>query len=299
MNKDYLRKILIRSSDLLESGVKKLRGAANRLSPQKSLTLADCERQNWANVRTAFVLSTGRSGTLLLNHLFLLSAEVEAHHQPRPELIRASRRAYEEIREHPEIFRETLKSSREELVLAAAQRDKLFLETNNRITFFAPVIPDVFPNSLFIHLVRHPGDFVRSGIRRKWYSGQHDYDLGRIVPVRGEMKDRWPSLSVIEKIGWLWNETNQFIEDFRQTVPAERFLFIKAEELFAEPEVTHRIFDFLQISGYNRKAVEKIIRTPVNVQKKGRFAKFEDWPEEDKQKLKLVTPLAERYGYFW
>ena len=292
-----LRLFLLKISDILEQTVKKIRGAADKVQQTKSITFLECEKQNWENVRPCFVLSTGRSGTLLLNSLLTLSTQAYPVHQPRPELIRVSKRAYEEISISPEIFKEVFKSAREEVVFEVAQRDRVFIETNNRITFFAPVIPEVFPSAIFIHLVRHPADFVRSGIRRNWYSGKHDHDIGRIVPTDPAVKQKWQLWSSIEKIGWLWNETNQFIEDFTGNIASTNVLFVKAERLFADPKIAHRIYEFLHLTDFNMRAIQKQIQKPLNVQKKGSFPKYSAWTENDKQKLREVTPLSLRYGY--
>jgi hypothetical protein len=291
------RRLLLRVSDSLETSIKYMREASRRLQPEIDLTLAQCERLNWENVHPCFILSTGRCGTLLLNRLLLLSPHALAEHRPEPELIRVSRRAYEEIDQHPEIFEETFKTTREGVVLKAALRNQMYIETNNRITFFAPIIRSVFPNAVFIHLVRHPGDVVRSGIRRNWYSGKHDHDIGRIVPVRGKFKDRWVELTSIEKIGWLWNETNRFIEDFKANIPGENMLFVKAEDLFSDPKVTESIYTFLRIDGFKPSAVRKVLKKRMNVQRKGKFPEYDDWDEEDKARLKETAPLADTYGY--
>ena len=294
---ESVSKFLIGFSGFLDFAAKKLSGAAFRLSPEMAISQADCEDQNWKNVRPCFVLSTGRSGTLLLNNLLQSAKNVFPIHQPSPELTRPSKLAYENISTHAEIFREIFKSAREEYLLQAARRQKVFIETNNRITFFAPIIKDVFPNSVFIHLVRHPGDFVRSGIRRKWYSGEHDHDFGRIIPTSGEMKKLWQELSLIEKIGWLWNETNQFIENFKKKHSSDDILFVRSEELFMNPRTTEKIFPFLRLEGFNNKTVAKMITKPRNPQRKGQFPKYEDWSDQDKKRLQRVTPLAEKYGY--
>jgi hypothetical protein len=186
--KYILRRTLINATHRLESLAKQLRGAADKVLPEKRLFLGDCEAQNWENIRPCFVLSTGRCGTLLLNNILTLSPDANALHVPQPEMHRPSRRAYEQVTQQPEIFREVFKSAREEYLLAAARQDKVYIETNNQVTFFAPIICDVFPRTVFIHLVRHPGSFVRSGIRRKWYTGNNPYDVGRIVPQEDELK---------------------------------------------------------------------------------------------------------------
>ena len=295
--KNFLRKSLIDTAHLLEVFAKQLRGAADKVIPEKRLFLLDCEAQNWENVRPCFVLSTGRSGTLLLNNVLAFSPNASPLHEPVPELYRPSRLAYEKISHSPKIFREVFKSAREEYILKAARQDKVYIETNNQCTFFAPVIRDIFPNAIFIHLVRHPGSFVRSGIRRKWYTGEHSHDIGRIVPLNGELKENWETLSLIEKNAWLWNETNKFIEDFKKDLPPESCLYVKAEQLFKDIKITEKIYNFIGLEEFNRKKVAKAIRKPANVQKKGDFPPYKNWPQADKERLKKMAPLAARYNY--
>ena len=295
--KHFVRNILMDAAHQLERGAKQLRGAADKVIPEKRLFLMDMERQGWKNVRPCFVLSTGRCGTLLLNNLLQLSPDADPNHEPKPELFRPSRRAYEDIDHTPEIFREVFKSAREEYLLKAARQEKVYIETNNQCTFFAPIIRDIFPRAVFIHLVRHPGSFVRSGIRRKWYTGEHSHDIGRIVPVAGPARDRWGDWSLIEKIGWLWNETNQFIENFLATLPADSHLFIKAEELFSDVAISEALFSFLQIDGFHQKTVQRIIDKPVNTQRKGGFAAYLNWHDKDKKKLLSVVSMSSSYNY--
>ena len=295
--KTWLWQTLMRMADRCEKSSDYFKGAANRLVPERALTLVDCEAQGWQNVRPCFVLSTGRSGTMFLNQLLMLSPRIMAHHHPRPELIRASKRAFEEIAVKPEIFQETFKSAREELIYKAAFRNQVYVETNNRITFFAPIIRDCFANAVFIHLVRHPGDFVRSGIRRHWYSGKSSHDPGRIVPLSGELQKKWQDLPLITKIGWLWNETNQFIQEFKNQVPEPDFLFIQAEELFQDYHLAEKIFSFLHVPTPHSKKIKEIMQKPVNVQKKGKYSHYNEWPDQHKVDLRNICPLARVYGY--
>ncbi|HHS12837.1 MAG TPA: hypothetical protein ENN03_03595 [bacterium] len=293
----YIRKKLMNTAQRLEKTATLFRGAADRIAPEKRITLLDLERDSWRSVRPCFVLSTGRSGTLLLNKLLELSPDAYPVHEPVPELIRPSKRAYEEIDRHSEIFLEVLKGAREELLFRAARNDKIYIETNNRITFFAPVIPGAFPNAVYIHLVRHPGDFVRSGLRRNWYTESHPHDVGRIVPVRKDLLKKWAGFTQLEKIAWLWNETHHFIEAFKKTVDPSSVLFVKAEDLFRDTMTTRRIYKFVHISGYYEPTVKKILRRRFNAQRKGRAAPYREWDEKEKTALKNMALLAEKYDY--
>ncbi|MEL6820596.1 MAG: sulfotransferase [Calditrichota bacterium] len=296
MNRQFLRQLLLSSSGRFLRWSKQLHGAADKMVPQSKLFLSDCIEAEWKNVFPCFVLSTGRSGTLLLTRILELADNAAPLHEPRPELFRASKRAYEEIHQQPDLFKEVLLSAREEYLLAAARRKQRYIETNNQISFFAPIIPQLFPNAVFIHLVRHPADFVRSGMRRNWYTGEHSHDIGRITPISGDLVSEWTSLSRVEKIAWLWNETNEFIETLVKEWP-ERFLQVRAETLFASTEESKRIFDFMELNGYNRHAVDRILQKPANPQRKGNFPKYNQWTDEDKAGLRRFATLAENYDY--
>jgi len=289
-------KLLYEVADLFEYLSKKCVGLAQKLTIKENASAQFCSL-NWEKLTSCYVLSTGRCGTKLLNQILLISHNSYPVHKPIPELISSSKRAYETLSHNPEIYEETFRASREDYLLHAAVRDKIYIETNNKITFFAPVIKDILPNSIFIHLVRHPGDFVRSGIRRKWYSDNHDYDYGRIHPITNPVNERWDHFNQIEKIGWLWNETNQYIENFKKELPAKRIIFVKAEDLFDNIEVSREIYKFIGLNDFNEKVISKLIKKPVNAQSKGIFPKYRDWDESAKAQLRAVAKLATKYNY--
>ncbi len=244
-----------------------------------------------------FVLSTGRCGTKLLCSLLNLSRKVICEHQPMPELVYFSRLAYESSHKDSDKFELAADVARYQLIQRGFVRDLLYVETNNRITFFAPFLAKLFKKSKFLHLVRHPGDFVRSGIRRRWYTGKSPHDCGRIVPKDGSFHG-WDKMEQIEKISWLWNETNQFVEDFSSSLGnPDRFLFVKSEDLFSIQETALKIFEYLQVEPPPRKKISKAIEHPVNVQKEGNFPKYDQWDSEQKEQLKEYAVLSSKYGY--
>lgn len=245
--------------------------------------------------RCCFVLSTGRCGTKLLTNLLGLSSKVECEHTPLPELTYFSKLAYERGLEHKNKFQLGIDMARYELIRNTFLKNQLYVETNNRITFFAPFLAKVFKKSKFIHLVRHPANFVRSGIRRNWYSGKNSHDAGRIVSC-GTLN--WNQMTKIEKIAWLWNETNQFIEDFKTNIgDVNRVMFVKAEDLFFKTETSLRIFEFLKVEPPLEKKISKVIKNPMNVQKEGKFPEYNKWNPEQKVQLRRYTRLFSKYGY--
>ena len=240
-----------------------------------------------------FVLSTGRCGTKLLTKLFETSVNWPVHHEPNPRMIYASRYAYENIDNGIEIRKSSILSGRYELLRDAYLKGKRYIETNNQLSFFADAILELMPMARFIHLIRHPGDFVRSGIRRNYYIG-HDYDDGRIYLKDNQL---WDSYSQIQKVGWLWNETNAIIEQWKETTIGNNVITVKSEHLFTDPSVFRSICDFVDIPSPADNKIKQVIERPVNVQTKGNFPKYDKWRSEQKKELYLIAPLGKIYGY--
>jgi hypothetical protein len=289
---------MISTADMLESFAKRLKRRAERPSIVRRTTLAELEATGWRGVEPVFVLSTGRTGTALLSELLQLAGGVDVYHAPRPELVRVSRRAYEQIGSDLDLFVEVLKTSREELVLQSVRHGRVYVETNNRVTFLAPAAAVAFPEARFIHLTRDPTSFVRSGMRRNWYSGTHHHDVGRIVPVGADpAAAAWEGWSRPAKIAWLWNETNRFIVDFFATIPAERHLFARAEDLFTDVDTARSLVEFCGARPPDDAVIAARIQAPVNVQRTGEFPSSDAWTDSERATIREITTLAGRFGY--
>lgn len=245
-------------------------------------------------VSPCFVLSTGRCGTLWLTELLRPSRQALVNHSEYPELIRHSRLAYEQYEQTPRVFCEIIRATRDELIIEAYKREQVYVETNNRITFFAHAIKQVYPKARFIHLVRHPGDFVRSGWNRKWYDG-HPHDVGRIVKLGPS--DAWQAMSDIEKIAWLWNETNRYVEDFLSGLPQDSYVQVKAEDMFSDPCISTTLCEFIALSDIAPKSIARMLRQRVNEQRHWAIGPYEAWPDASKQQVRGQATLASGYGY--
>ncbi|UTW61759.1 sulfotransferase [bacterium SCSIO 12741] len=237
-----------------------------------------------------FVLSTGRCGTKLLSKMFTMSEEVEDHHATLPEMYYFDRYAYENHKSaHGELMK-MIDAARYELIRKSILVDKTYIETNNRITFFAYQLAELFPQAKFIHLIRNPISFVKSGVGRNWYEGDNYNNEGRIVPVgREEEFAKWP---IEEKVAWLWNETNQFIHDFKSTLPQERVLTVVAEDLFKKPEVTRSIYDFIGVPSLSDAVISKTISKPVN---KGKKSASPSLSEDQKKRVMEIAKINQEY----
>ncbi len=224
-------------------------------------------------------------------------------HQPVPSLAMQSKVVYDillknrwQISDNEEtLMKEMFWSAREDYLRYTYKTGKRYVETNNYITFFAPVLKEVFPDALFIHLVRHPGEFVRSGINRSYYSRSQADDCKRIEPVSGSYVRRWEFMTQIEKTAWLWMETNRFIKDFLETMPADQY----------------RVFDFNQLSGPNidqilsfigskvpHGKVENLIPRKINAQQSLQMKSYDSWDEKERGSVaEIAGDLASDLGY--
>jgi len=248
------------------------------------------------NYSPIFILSTGRCGTEYISKILALSEQVDVYHSPHPELIIASKFAYENIDTKHDIIKSIVESARIELIMESYSRNRFFIETNNKITFFAYALADIFPNSKFIHLVRHPGSFVRSGIRRNWYKNSDKQDLGRIIPH--DEKIDFNRFNDIQKISWLWEETNLFIENFKTKIDDDnRVLTIRAEDLFGNRTTINSIYDFIGCEYPKNKKIDPVLNKKINVQKNEDFPKYSDWSKNDKEFLINICSSAEKYDY--
>ena len=244
-----------------------------------------------------FVISTGRCGTTLLTRVFEEFPSVLVYQAQQPELIEICRGAHAEGLDNFEAYKLVVSAARFELVAEAELRGRRYVETNNRTTFFAPHLAELFPKARFVHLIRHPGDFVRSAIRRGYYEG-HFLDMGRITPIRGEAAQLWPSMNQFERCSWLWNETNQYIESFKAGRGKGRVLTIFAEDLFSQTRTTAEILEFLELPSLSESLISKWIRDPVNAQTGGRqLNRFQSWDAARIRDVERWAPLAAEYGY--
>ena len=231
--------------------------------------LDDLYREVREQARPVFVLSTGRAGTKLLTRLLESSKELMPVHEPAPELAYHSALAYREPT-GSEALKMAIDLARYEYIRDAYLVNQRYVETNNRISFFAYYLAELYPQARFIHLVRHPEDFIRSGVARNWYRGQSIYDEGRIRD-EARFKDWRPE----QRVAWLWSATNNFILRFAGRYPQRSFQ-LKSETLFAgRQEELNALWQFL---GLDDITTERVRSVTGRVENKGQGVKAAlDW----------------------
>lgn len=243
-----------------------------------------------------FFLSTGRAGTKWFSEIIKADKSVKVLHNPAPNLAIQNVTAYNFLaNQNPsdhekQLLKELFLAARENHLRYSVKTSRRLIETNNSITFFTPVLYELFPEAKFVHLVRHPIDFIISGMKRNYYTDSAQ-DLRR-----PEKKDeKWQAMSRIEKIAWLWNETNEFIETQKQIIGNDQCFTLSFSDF--DVSNTSKLLQFIDVK-ISVSRIKKRIGSPVNTQKKGNAPHFEQWSEDEKLSvIKICGNLAAKYGF--
>lgn len=252
-----------------------------------------------------FVLTTGRTGSRLLVELLNLCKGISAFHEPSPTLQYFSNFAYHHQERH-ELLTKMLDAARMELVLQTLIRHQIYVEANQCLTFFAPAITGLFRQARFIHLVRHPGDFVRSAWRKGWHRNDSIWESGRVRP---KDETTWNAMNEIAKLAWVWTATNEFIENFKTSIAKERCFLMRMEDLVTDKTALEELAAFCGGGFPDREAALALRQRPVNplyiganeppnMRKRADFPRYRDWSTRQRQSLHShVSELAKQYGY--
>jgi hypothetical protein len=254
-------------------------------------------------LQPVFVLSTGRCGTKTLAALADLLPDADSHHEPDPKLLETSYLYWMQLCSDPPdgFWQGLLAESRDELIQQAVRKDKVYFETSNRLALLCHLLAARYPKAKFIHLVRHPCDFVRSGMRRDYYN-DHPWDFVRITPRPDDpAAAEWDSGSQLEKCAWLWTANNAHTDDFLQSLPDDRKLFMRSEDIFNNVgDCVQTVLSFITDGKNlpNAGKIEKVLGMKLNLQTYGNFPKSGDWlPEEKKILQHHCGVLMKKYGY--
>ena len=252
-----------------------------------------------------FILSTGRCGSRFVHQLLSKSERAKSYHEAFPNLMYFSNYAYHN-QEKRELLKMMIQASRMEFILAAYNENKIYMESNQCLSFFTPFLNDLFPKCKFIHLLRHPGDFVQSSIKKGWHLNDSIWESGRLKMQAPE----WADFSQVQKLAWLWARTNKYLSEELSQMPPPRVLTLKTEDMFSNIEIVKKIYSFGDVPvPVSDRALKDLMNTPVNellihpdepanMKKISNFPSYSEWSEEMKNELRqFVSPLGEKYGY--
>ena len=252
----------------------------------------------WQQTRCLFGLSTGRTGTTTLERALNLSPEVVAFHEPQPKHGYPYNDAYQDLATNRARARQRFVALRAGAIGSVGRRGRVYAETNN-MQYIAPVVAGLLPRAVFLFFHRHPGEYVRSGMRRRWYDG-HAWDRYRLVPRPDEAAaGEWDRWSPFEKICWFWAASNREFADAVEAIGPDRTLTCSFDDLVeSRGRVLGPAFDLLQIDRPSEQRLATVYERPHNAQATGQFPEYADWSPEQKARLRAIAgETMDRLGY--
>jgi len=201
--------------------------------------------------RIAFILGTGRSGTVSITNILNQHPDCKAFHEDIRQLIRLStdlaygKDATKTSNELNLIFETKIWNSAEK---------QLIVHSDQRLWNLVPFLSTFFPNSIFIHLERDATSCIKSMVLRDWYQSNEYPDCSKLdwakYRLRGDMipeglsTDHWSKMSNVEKCTWYFSYVNKNISKNLEDLSDSRKLYIKLDEL---DERLSEILDFLDL----------------------------------------------------
>jgi hypothetical protein len=213
-----------------------------------------------------FIVSSGRSGTAMLVKALRAAKGVTIEHEYMVHLVQplAVRRYHGLI--DGKVAQDVLTSTHGAAAIYA--QTPLWGDSSNKLSWLIPDLAHLFPEARFVHLVRD-GRKVSSSYFHKLVDECYDErstevmaahlaDPKHVPPPPPEKKYWWPQarrgerfaaefagFDQFERIAWHWAEINRVILKDLRSVSEEKKLFVRLEELHADPGAVRRLFSFL------------------------------------------------------
>jgi hypothetical protein len=221
-----------------------------------------------------FILGVGRSGTTLLSKL-LQNDGMIVRHEP-PEMVRGDRNAYVERFQRRKYNPDYFKGERKKFINRQLKK-KTYIEINGYLRLHIPILKEVFPDAIFIQIVRDPKAVIRSMMSKK--------------------KSILPSLQrsckkiLFQMCCNIWAEENKEVRLLSDG-------FIRLEDILTDfDEYKKKLLKPLGIK-QGKRQWEKIVSHKVNATKKFTFPKYEMWTKKNKRFFQMACKEeANRYGY--
>ena len=244
-----------------------------------------------------FTISTGRTGTDTLAALVGLSPIFVSLHEPDPQLLEHRAAAYRDRHRLSHLRRLRIQMLRAPRQVKAAVKGRHYFESSPRMTHFATeLLTSLDERAVFLY--RDAPEFVRSGMRRGWYSGQHWADESRIVPRQDDtVAEEWHSMDQFAKLCWHWAQVNSWGLECLHRFPKKVFPLASSDLFSGNGQELARLFAFLGVETPSETAIKGVLDRKMNKQTTGDFPPCSDWTDREHAELnrycgKVASRLA-------
>lgn len=261
-----------------------------------------------------FILSSGRSGTQMVDKLLKIIPEYESHHEFLCTHVQPlAARYFMGLISRDEV----LKALREVYVPAVHYSSaKFFADSSNKLSWLIDPLFELFPGAKFIHLVRDGRKVVSSyfhklgdeiyddvsvHIMREWLKSPDRYPMPPPekkywwnIPQPGQpFAEEFPTFSQLQRIAYHWVEINRAIDGALPAVPPAQQLLIRLEDLVSYEETVRELLQFLEVHGHQEQFVE-MLKRPHNVNIPRNFYLS---PEQSAQFWAIAGATMARFRY--
>lgn len=239
-------------------------------------------------MKTAFITSTGRTGTTFFTTLFNECVEnAWSLHEPKPAFRRRARQLMG--RDHTIFEKYYFKLPR--LRRHKQRTEEWYVETNYHLATCFPFLRAVFPETVIIHIIRDGREVVSSWLNKFRHLRRED-----LTPQQAgdsEAMEKWEKWNPLQKLSWYWKTVNDYAHE------KEPDLWIRFEDIFGhDNSAVYRVLDQFDNIGYDAGKVSELLRKKVNKTKIPFFPEYNDWPSMWKKQFREIAGGAmQKYGY--
>jgi len=212
-----------------------------------------------------FILSTGRAGSTSIAAILNQHPDITCLHEPNRLLIRLSTEYAHGLKTREEVKQELTYYYTKTSIFPGV----VYGESDHKLFNLAEILAEILPEARFIWLIRNAQDFVASVYGRKWFDEAYlSARLPTVNLVEQQLiqyrmdghqcgaftKEAWEKMDQFEKVCWYWHYYNKTIEKQLQALPAERWHFVRLEEL---GEDISSLLQFLNVAPLRLKKKQK------------------------------------------
>lgn len=238
--------------------------------------------------RTAFIVSTGRTGTGFVTRLVNQTTENGfGLHEPSPAFRRRSRKLMSDPFALSHLWYFKLTRHR----LLTRKRTDWYVESNFQLFAAVPLLRRAFPGAVVVHILRDPRDVATSYLNRYRYVCS-DHITPCDVPDDPN-REAWKDWNPVQKLAWYWMTVVQHVDNQKPD------LTVRFEDIFGgKKDGAFQLLDALPGLRYDRDMVYRVLDEKVNVNEKTFFPDFPDWPKQWQQQFMDITgDTMKRFGY--
>jgi len=265
------------------------------------------------DTRPFFIVSSGRSGTAMMEKLFKAFPQVEMHHEYMVNHVQPAAIKYYlgliGYGEAQHVLRATHGAS------VHYSQSPIWGDSSNKLSWLIPVLDRLFPHARFVHLVRDGRKVTSSYFHKLSEECYDDYSTavlqryydshGQLPAPPPEKKYWWPvpprghpqelefiTYNQFQRISFHWAQVNRTIIHHLEAIRPERRLTIRLEDVVSRAEARQGLLNFLGLPWDDR--IMGLLNRPHNA---NRPEDYPLTPEQTDQFNMIASDMMRHFGY--